>query len=118
MFSLDHLQISIPAGEVDTAVAFYTEVLGFERIAKSPGLDPRGAWLRQGDVNLHLGEESPFTTDGCAHPAFCVANVNAIAAKTSERGLRVRNETGPTGYIRKSIFDPFGNRIELMEKLA
>lgn len=37
--------------------------------------------------------------------------------KPAERGGHaLRIDDGPKGYKRASVFDPFGNRIELMQK--
>lgn len=118
ILGLDHLQISIPAGRLDEALSFYVEGLGFHRIPKPASLDPHGAWLVQGGVHLHLGEETPFATDGRAHPAFRVADMDAALDPLIARGCRYRDEVGPEGCRRVSVFDPFGNRIELMQSLA
>jgi len=117
ILGLDHLQISIPAGSLDQALSFYVDVLGFARVPKPASLDPHGAWLEQGGVNVHLGEETPFSTDGCAHPAFRVADLEAVLKRSNEKGLRHKFHEGPDGFRRASVFDPFGNRIEFMQKL-
>ena len=108
-FGLDHLQISIPAGRLAEALTFYVDILGFTRVPKPASLDPRGAW--------HLGEEPNFATDGRAHPAFRVDDIDVFLAPSITRGLRHRTENGPKGFRRVSVFDPFGNRIELMQNL-
>lgn len=116
--ALDHLQISIPAGRLDEALAFYAGLLGFTRVAKPPELAATpGAWLTQSGFSLHLGEEENFVTDGCGHPAFCVADLDALMAKLTQAGIRVRMDAGPSGYKRGSAWDPFGSRIEFMQKL-
>lgn len=115
---LDHLQLSIPAGRLHEALAFYVDVMGFTQVPKPPELrSDGGAWLRQGGVEVHLGEESPFSTDGRAHPAFSVADMDAVLKPVLARGIPCRFDRGPNGYRRASVFDPFGNRIELMQKL-
>jgi predicted enzyme related to lactoylglutathione lyase len=120
MFQLDHIQISIPTGEVTKALAFYSQVLGFTQVSKPAELRSAntGAWMVRESINLHLGEEGAFVGDGRSHPAFRVESLNAIITKANEHGSRVREENGPNGFLRASVFDPFGNRIELMEKLA
>jgi catechol 2,3-dioxygenase-like lactoylglutathione lyase family enzyme len=119
MFTLDHIQISIPIGRVDEALTFYTQVLGFTRVPKPAELQSAnsGAWLTRESINLHLGEEPNFVTDGRGHPAFRVASVETIEQLAQQHGARVRKETGPNGFVRSSVFDPFGNRIELVQKL-
>ncbi len=117
ILGLDHLQISIPAGRLGDALQFYVDVLGFTQIPKPASLDQRGAWLLQGGVHLHLGEETPFATDGCAHPAFLVADMDTALRPVMKHGLRYRLDEGPEGFRRVSVFDPFGNRIEFMQKI-
>jgi catechol 2,3-dioxygenase-like lactoylglutathione lyase family enzyme len=114
---LDHIQISIPAGRLPEALAFYVDTLGFTRVQKPAELSPTGAWLTQGGINVHLGEEKNFATDGRAHPAFCVRDVEALIGKCIATGYAHRWDVGPAGYKRGSVFDPFGNRIELTQRL-
>ncbi len=116
--ALDHLQISIPKGRLDEALAFYVGLLGFTRVPKPAELmSTDGAWLTQASVNVHLGEQTDFATDGHAHPAFCVSDLDTLAAALRAAGMRLRFDDGPTGYKRASVWDPFGNRIEMMQKL-
>jgi catechol 2,3-dioxygenase-like lactoylglutathione lyase family enzyme len=114
---IDHFQVAIPAGKLLEALEFYTEVLYFERIEKPAELDQSGAWLISGPVNLHLGEETDFQPARRAHPALLVDNLADIlyAAKVGSHPIRM--DAGPNGFIRASVFDPFGNRIEVMQKI-
>ena len=119
---LDHIQISIPEGRVDDALAFYADVLGFTRVPKPAELSQTGAWLVQSGINIHLGERANFSTDGDAHPAFCVSDLNSLLAKIENAKIantncRIRHEDGPNGYVRASAWDPFGNRLEFMQHL-
>ena len=115
---LDHIQISIPEGRVPDAVAFYVDVLGFTRVPKPAELSQTGAWLTASGVNIHLGERANFTTDGDAHPAFTVSDLSALLKKIEAVNGRTRHDNGPTGYARASAWDPFGNRLEFMQRLA
>ena len=117
VLKIDHVQIAIPSGRLADALAFYEHVLQFVRVAKPPELDQSGAWLVQGPVNLHLGEESEFEPARRAHPALLVDNIDALLASAKHGGHALRMDAGPAGYKRASVFDPFGNRIELMQKL-
>ena len=117
VLKIDHVQISIPHGKVAVALAFYESVLQFVRVNKPAELDQRGAWLTQGPVNLHLGEEKEFEPAPRAHPAFSVDNIDQLLDNAKRAGRTLRMDDGPTGYKRASVFDPFGNRIELMQKL-
>jgi catechol 2,3-dioxygenase-like lactoylglutathione lyase family enzyme len=114
---IDHFQVAIPVGKLPEALEFYVDVLFFERIEKPAELDQSGAWLTSGPVNLHLGEEIDFQPARRAHPALLVDNFAEIlsAAKVGNHPARI--DTGPNGYLRASVFDPFGNRIEVMQKI-
>lgn len=115
---LDHIQISIPAGRVTEALALYVDVLGFTRVPKPAELPPSGAWLAAPGISVHLGECASFSTDGDAHPAFCVNDLNSLLAKVEAAKCRIRRDNGPTGYARASAWDPFGNRLEFMERVV
>ena len=117
VLKIDHFQVAIPWGKVPEALAFYEGVLEFTRIPKPAELDQSGAWLTQGPVNLHLGEEHQFEAARRAHPALLVDNFDHLLEKAKSGGHPLRMDDGPVGYKRGSVFDPFGNRIELMQKL-
>ena len=121
ILAIDHFQVSIPNGKLAEALAFYVDVLGFIRVAKPAELSQTGAWLTNGESNsvaLHLGEENDFSPAPRAHPALRVANIAPLLAKATAAGCTVRHDCGPNGYIRASVFDPFNNRIELMQRLS
>ena len=117
VLKIDHFQVAIPMSRISDALAFYEGVLQFVRITKPAELDQRGAWLIQDAVNLHLGEEEEFEAARRAHPALLVDNIDELLEKAERGGYPLRIDTGPTGFKRASVFDPFGNRIELMQKL-
>ena len=101
------------------ARAFYMELLGFTEIPKPPDLAKRGgAWFEASAVQLHLGVEADFRPARKAHPAFLVDELDALIVRVQEAGYETDTSQPPLdGYKRAHVFDPFGNRIELMEKL-
>ena len=120
ILSIDHIQIAMPPGEEATARAFYVNVLGFTEIPKPPELAKRGgAWFESGTTQLHLGVEPDFRPARKAHPAFVVDGLDTLLAKIQAEGFEVdASQPALDGYKRAHVFDPFGNRIELMEKLG
>ena len=89
ILSIDHVQIAMPAGEEETARAFYVNLLGFVELPKSLELAKRGgAWFQSGAVQLHLGVENDFRPARKAHPAFLVDNLDAILEKV-QRAVRM-----------------------------
>ena len=117
VLKIDHVQVAIPRGKVAEALLFYEGVLQFVRVSKPAELDQSGAWLVQGPVNLHLGEETEFAAARRAHPALLVDNFDQLLESAERGGHPLRIDNGPAGFKRASVFDPFGNRIELMQKL-
>jgi catechol 2,3-dioxygenase-like lactoylglutathione lyase family enzyme len=113
---IDHVQLAMPAGEEDAAVAFYAGLLGIPRRTKPPHLADRGGcWFEDGDVKLHLGVEADFRPARKAHPALLVSDLSALVGRLTEAGIAVHDDEPLEGYHRVYVSDPFGNRIELME---
>jgi catechol 2,3-dioxygenase-like lactoylglutathione lyase family enzyme len=119
ILSIDHVQIAMPAGQEQQARAFYVDILEFTEIPKPAELAKRGgAWFQSRSVQLHLGVEADFKPARKAHPAFIVSDLDALVAKVNDAGYETDTSQPPLeGYKRAHVFDPFGNRIELMEKL-
>jgi catechol 2,3-dioxygenase-like lactoylglutathione lyase family enzyme len=119
ILGIDHFQLAIPTGQEEKARAFFIKVLGFDEISKPAQLAKRGgAWFQAGTVQLHLGVEADFHPARKAHPAFLVDDLDELIAKIQAAGYETDNTQPPLdGYKRIHIFDPFGNRIELMEKI-
>jgi len=117
VYALDHLQLAIPAGGENDARRFYVEALGLEEIPKPPHLAKRGGlWLRLGETQLHLGVENDFRAAKKAHPALLVLDLPALISKLGGFGYQIVRDQPLDGYDRVYTSDPFGNRIELMEK--
>jgi len=117
--SIDHVQIAIPAGGEEKARAFYISLLGFDEIPKPAELAKRGgAWFQSGDAQLHLGVEVDFRPARKAHPAFLVDDLEGLVSKVQSSGFETDTTQPPLdGYRRAHVYDPFGNRIELVEKM-
>jgi catechol 2,3-dioxygenase-like lactoylglutathione lyase family enzyme len=118
IYAIDHVQLAMPAGEEEKARAFYTGVLGIPEVAKPPHLARRGgAWFQQGDLKIHLGVEENFRPAKKAHPALLVHDLAALVARCRTAGCEVKDDAPLAGYNRTYVYDPFGNRLELMEKI-
>ena len=114
---IDHVQLVIPVASEDRARAFYSGILGFTEIAKPPQMAERKSiWFVAGAVNLHLGIEPDFTPAKRAHPAFVVEGLDKILAACDRAGISNKPDTSFNGFRRVHVFDPFGNRLELMER--
>jgi predicted enzyme related to lactoylglutathione lyase len=71
-------------------------------------------------AELPVGVDDPFVPARKAHPAFVVDNLGTVASRLRERGFEVdeRERTTFEGYLRFHAFDPHGNRVEVLERLA
>jgi catechol 2,3-dioxygenase-like lactoylglutathione lyase family enzyme len=120
ILSIDHVQLAIPIGAEAEARVFYIHTLGFIEVPKPPELAKRGgAWFESGNVRLHLGVEPGFHPARKAHAAFIVDDLDAIIARVERAHYKTDTIQPPLdGYKRAHVFDPFGNRIELMEKVG
>jgi catechol 2,3-dioxygenase-like lactoylglutathione lyase family enzyme len=115
--SIDHVQIAIPIASEDRARAFYSGILGFAEIEQPPQMAERKSlWFVAGSVNLHLGIEPNFTPAKRAHPAFVVEGLDAILAACNRAAITTKPDTSFNDLRRVHVFDPFGNRLELMER--
>ena len=115
---LDHVQLAMPAGGEERARRFYCGVLGLAEREKPPHLAVRGGcWFDGPGLELHLGVEEPFRPAAKAHPALLVDDLARACAHLAGHGVAFENGKPLEGYARGDIADPFGNRIELMQKL-
>ena len=116
VLGVDHVQIAMPKGSEDLARGFYGEVLGMKEIPKPQALAGRGGcWFAAGAAQLHLGAEEDFRPAKKAHPALLVEGLDEILAKCRAAGLPTSADAEIDGRRRVHVFDPFGNRLELME---
>ncbi len=113
---LEHLLIAVPEGGEDEERRFFIEFLGFKDVEKPDSVaDRRGFWLTAGAVNLHIGTEADFRPAKKAHPAFLVADLDAVRTRLEAAGYPTTDDVALPGFRRFFTADPFGNRIELLE---
>ena len=108
----------MPSGGEDTARAFYCGILGLSETLKPAHLQANGGcWFESGSAHIHLGVDHAFVPARKAHPALLVEDLTALKAKLREKGVAFEPGKPLDGYERGDINDPFGNRIELMQRL-
>jgi catechol 2,3-dioxygenase-like lactoylglutathione lyase family enzyme len=116
---IDHVQLAMPLGGEARARAFYAGLLLIPEIPKPARLAARGGcWFERGDLKIHLGVEEDFRPSRKAHPALIIEDLQALAATLRQHGCRVVEDQPLEGYDRLYVYDPFGNRIELMEPVS
>ncbi|MGB7373014.1 VOC family protein [Pontixanthobacter sp.] len=115
---IDHVQLAMPPGGEEDARAFFTGVLGLAEVPKPANLARRGGcWFVGGTAHIHLGVEETFSPAKKAHPALLVDDLEALKLRLAEKGVAFTAGKPLENYIRGDISDPFGNRIELMQRL-
>jgi catechol 2,3-dioxygenase-like lactoylglutathione lyase family enzyme len=118
IIGIDHVQLAMPPGRESEAVAFYVGALGLDQEAKPAHLAGRGGcWFRRGEVRIHLGVEDDFHPAHKAHPALLVDDLAGLESHLAALDLSTTRDQPLAGYDRCYVADPFGNRIELMQRL-
>ncbi len=118
-FSIDHVQIAIPIGGEEKARAFFGELLGLAEIAKPHDMAKRGGcWFKVADLQLHVGVEKEFRPARKAHVALRTDALDTMRDSMELAGYETFDDTKIDGRHRFFSHDPFGNRIEFMDKVA
>lgn len=109
----------MPAGGEDRARAFYQDLLGIPEMPKPANLAVRGGcWFEHGPLKIHLGVDADFRPARKAHPALLTTDLRPLVARLEEAGVEVVDIEALSGYDRVQVYDPFGNKVELMEVVA
>ncbi|MBW9266850.1 MAG: VOC family protein [Candidatus Thiodiazotropha sp. (ex. Lucinisca nassula)] len=118
MIRLHH--VSLLVADTRRSLAFYRDLLGLEVDPARPDLGFPGAWLKVGDLQIHLLEldnpdalaEPPEHGGRDRHAAFMVDDFKAMRAKLDQAGIDyTMSRSG-----REALFcrDPDQNTIELI----
>ncbi len=119
IIGIDHVQLAMPAGQESAAAAFYVDLLGFTQVTKPPALAARGGcWFETPDgqgasgrrVRLPPGPQGPSGAAG--------RRPGGPGRPSAAAGIEVREENGLDGHLQRYVDDPFGNRIELLQRLS
>jgi catechol 2,3-dioxygenase-like lactoylglutathione lyase family enzyme len=111
----DHINICVPPERLEEARQFYTTVIGLEPTPRPDWVfDVPGYWFIIASIELHIGIEAPIPPS-FRHTAFEVADLAAARKRLTDNGIPVHEEPVIPGRVRFSFYDPFGNRMELLE---
>jgi catechol 2,3-dioxygenase-like lactoylglutathione lyase family enzyme len=120
---LDHVNLLIDDGpdSLERAHTFYGELLGLDPIERPPNTDSgrTGAWYQCGPQQLHLTtapDASSFNRSSRRHPAFRVTSAEAMRARLEHAGVEIIPGNTFAGQKRFFVLDPWGNRIEFVER--
>ena len=112
---LDHCSILIT--DMVRSRRFYGELLGLREINRPRTFDFQVIWYDLGDQHIHLIVKDRPDTASPRHFALRVADVAAARSYFQSRGVAIQETTPIPGADRFFIFDPDGNRIEIIQWL-
>lgn len=116
VFGIAHVQLAIAPGGEEAARAFYNGLLGLRELPKPAVLQDRGGiWFQCGMQEIHCGVEDPIAPTR-RHPAFLIDNLDELKATLESAGFATESDRQLPGYRRFYALDPFGNRLEFLER--
>jgi catechol 2,3-dioxygenase-like lactoylglutathione lyase family enzyme len=117
---LHHAQITIPPGSEDKCREFYCAVLGLNEIPKPAELKERGGfWLGLGEFQIHVGIENGVDRAASkAHLAYEVDDLAKWKSALADQSIDVVHGVAIPGYERFEFRDPFGNRVEFLQRVS
>lgn len=118
-FNIDHVQIAIPKGGEVEGRAFFGDLLGLTELPKLPDIATRGGcWFAAADHQIHLGVDADFKAAKKGHIALSTTSLDELRALLEGAGYKTENDCDVDGRKRFFTHDPFGNRIEFMDRTA
>jgi glyoxylase I family protein len=109
---IDHVSVVIT--ELERSRRFYRDVLGLKEIAKPRTFDFVVLWFELGNQQLHLLLQNRRDARSPRHFALRVADAQAARAHFRKHDLSIEETTPIPGADRFFVYDPDGNRIEIM----
>jgi catechol 2,3-dioxygenase-like lactoylglutathione lyase family enzyme len=117
--SVNHAQITIPKNAESEAREFYCGFLGLRELQKPVALLKNGGfWLDLGAVAVHVGLQDGVDRKlSKNHVAYQVRGLRDWAERLRSRGIEILDGESIPGFERFEFRDPFGNRVEFMERV-
>jgi catechol 2,3-dioxygenase-like lactoylglutathione lyase family enzyme len=113
---IDHVSVLIT--DLERSRRFYRDVLGLKEIAKPRTFRFVALWFELGNQQLHLLLKEKPDTRSPRHFALRVQDVHAARNYFQQNGVPVEETTLIPGCDRFFIYDPDGNRIEIIQWLV
>jgi catechol 2,3-dioxygenase-like lactoylglutathione lyase family enzyme len=116
--------VSFSVQELEPALHFYRDILGFEMIDR-PAMGIEGAWLSAGSTQVHLivapdgadvGSPPTKTNPIANHTAFAIDDYDSVRDHLKDSGLDVLEFGAERGQMW--VRDPAGNILEFTTNRA
>jgi catechol 2,3-dioxygenase-like lactoylglutathione lyase family enzyme len=112
---IDHVSLIIT--DVERSRHFYRDILALKEIAKPRTFGFVALWFDLGNQQLHLLLKDKPDSRSPRHFALRVKDVPAARVYFRERGIPIEETTVIPGADRFFVYDPDGNRIEIIHWL-
>lgn len=109
----DHVSVII--SEVERSRRFYRDILGLQEIPKPKSFDFVALWFQFGNQQLHLLKKPQPDTRSPRHFALRVVDVEAARGYFRDLGIQPEETTKINHCDRFFVYDPDGNRIEIIQ---
>jgi catechol 2,3-dioxygenase-like lactoylglutathione lyase family enzyme len=113
--SIDH--VSVLVTDLAKSRYFYRDILQLKEIAKPRTFDFKVLWFDLGNQQLHLLQKPQPDTRSPRHFALRVDDVRAAREHFQHHGVETTETTPIPHCDRFFVFDPDGNRIEIIQWL-
>ena len=116
---IDHVQIAIPKGGEEQGRAFFGGLLKLEELPKSSDMAARGGCrFATADFQIHLGVDPDYKAAKKAHIALNTGQLDELRICLETAGYTTEEDSDVERRKRFFTHDPFGNRIEFMDRTA
>jgi len=135
MFEIQDINhVNMVVRDLDTAIQFYSEVLGMENVTRNPGFKLPGAWLRKNSAEIHLIQvdaathapgdlsfEVKATTDkelsNSRHFSLLIDDTECLVAQLQKHQIPVvyGPVDRPGGLVQTYCYDRDGHLIEFSQ---
>lgn len=112
---LDHVSVLIT--DVERSRHFYRDLLGLKEIAKPRTFTFVALWFELGNQQLHLLRKEKPDSRSPRHFALRVESVQDARHYMHAKGIPVEETTLIPNCDRFFVYDPDGNRIEIIQWL-
>ena len=118
ILGVNHVQVNVPPADLERACEFYVGFMGMREIPRPQTFTSKGMWLNVGTFEVHVGlEDGVDRSKTRAHVAYQVTDLKLWRKKVETAGYPIKDQPLIPGYDRFQFRDPFGNNIELIQKL-
>jgi catechol 2,3-dioxygenase-like lactoylglutathione lyase family enzyme len=118
ILGVNHVQVNVPTADLERAREFYVDFMGLREIPRPNTFSSKGIWLNAGMFEIHIGlEDGVDRSKTRAHVAYQASDVQAWRKKVTDAGFTIKKQPVIPGYDRFQFRDPFGNMIEIIERV-